>query len=288
MTPLPSLVVTCTCAAMSDATRSMAVREPTVTSTVCPVAVADELRPVMLCEPGRDVALPRRRADVDAVDQHAQRVGPGGVDHQVALRGERREGRVDHRLAVGRDLGVAIERREAGLRDVHGVRARRDAHERGDGRGAEHLRVDVDLRARLVDADRQDAGLGRQLLQALADEALLDRAELGAEGLLDVVVGVVRLAEPAQVVERVGHAHLGRGRWGPPAARPGSWRGPPRSPWRGWPCRRRRWTAWRRRPAGRRAGRWPWRSRRSARPPGKARSSASAGSRGYGKRIEGW
>ncbi len=165
--------------------------------------------PADLMRPRRDVALPRRGADVDAVDRHSQDIATAGVHDHVTLGRLRRKSDVDDRLAVRSHVGAPRERREAGLRDMHAVRPDRDSDERRHRRRPDGLPVQLDVRARVRDAYREPPGLCRELLQPRVDEPLLAGPVLRAVRALSVVVRLVGLAQPAELVESVGDAKLG-------------------------------------------------------------------------------
>ena len=210
MLPLPSFVRTCMCAAVAEDTRSTAAREPAVSPRVCASAVRRRAAPRDLVRARRQVALPRRGADVEPVDDDPQRLASRARARRRAPAWRlRRERRVDDRLAVGGDLGPG--RRTAAkpaLVTLHVVRPAATRTSAGTGEVPSGLPSTSTCGPRLVDADREPAGLGRELLQALRDEGLVGGRELGADGRLRLVVRVVRLAEATELVERVGDAHL--------------------------------------------------------------------------------
>ncbi len=100
------------------------------------------------------------------------------------------------------------ERREAGLRHFHLVRADGNANERGDGRRSDGLAIERYVRAGISDPHREPSRLRCKLLESRRDEALLARPVLRAIGALSVVVRLVRLAKPAKLIQRVGDAEL--------------------------------------------------------------------------------
>ena len=105
-------------------------REPDVSSTLCASATAEELpRPLDAVRARGQIAFPGRRADVDPVDQDAERLVAARVHDDVGLRRRGVELHVDDGRAVRGHSGVAREGAEAGLGDAHFVRALGDAHE---------------------------------------------------------------------------------------------------------------------------------------------------------------
>ena len=108
-------------------------RSPTFTLTICADACGARAPAPDLVRPGRDVSFPRGGAEIDAVDDDAERLASGRVHDQVP---ERRlpdqRWRVHHGLPVRRDVRVRGERQVPRPGHAHRVGSDGKPQERGD------------------------------------------------------------------------------------------------------------------------------------------------------------